>query len=229
MGNNKTGGFMRAGLWVALAASTGCPSHQLFVALADKRAVPAWYETGDIVDLVAREIIIEGGNEPDPPSSTEAPDRYQWKSSNPLIVAVLSRGRLRMLDTGQAFITVTSPATSTNVSVNVMPRISTLRLTPDSTAIGIGESATLLIEPLDATGQVIQAYSVTALPPPHGRGARLLALKTVGPSGVVSTAPPVGYDQWSAVGLTRGTVRLAAFTSLFNGARLGDTAKVVVR
>jgi hypothetical protein len=215
----------------AIALLSGCAGHGINVFLSGSQASgpPAWYEVGDVVSYVAQEYSYDCGEcDPDPAPSSAAPDYYHWSSSNPRVAYWLAAGRLQMLDTGQTTIEVYTPHASRTFTVNVVPRITALRLTPDSVAVAIGETATFRIDALGDDGKAIPFFSNYKQLRP-GYDIELFGL-TPATFGTVVISPPAGYDEWEVRGSAAGTTSIIASAKmLYAGGRLGDTSKVVVR
>lgn len=187
-----------------------------------------FFETTDTVQYVAHLVITRDDDKmADPPPSNVDPSSYSWTSSDTRVADFVTPGRLAMRDTGHAVIEVTASTKTARFIVEVLPRITSLRLTPDSIEIAIGETATLTIEPLDAQGQVITQYARIATTRPELTGVTLLRLTLQSP-GMLHMSGQTSAG-WSVTGIKPGPAIVSAGVDVHRGARLYDASKVVVR
>ncbi len=85
-----------------------------------------------------------------------------FASSNVDVATVAADGTVSALDVGRTNITVASEGKTTVVAITVSPSpIATLRLTPTTAALLVGASTRLLVDALDASGNVLGQRVVT--------------------------------------------------------------------
>ena len=151
----------RASILVCMALMACSDSRYMRVGLEplSSNGIPAYQQVDDSVQLVATEWKHElfGGGEP-ASNSVDAPDRYEWSSSNPKVAEMRASGWMVTHAAGQVVITVRGSGSVYSQSVAVCSRDTRLRIDPDDPVIDLHDTITVslsLIQPSGADcGQV---------------------------------------------------------------------------
>ena len=141
---------------LASAVLVGCgDSGFLRVGLAPQsdEGIPALQQVDDSVQLVATgwKHHLFGPAEP-LPSSVEAPDRYEWSSSNPSVAEMRASGWMVTHLAGLVVISVRGPGGSYEQSVAVCSRDTRLMIDPDDPVINLHDTITVSVSLIQPSG-----------------------------------------------------------------------------
>jgi hypothetical protein len=185
--------------------------------------LPLGYQLGDTVQFVAAErVTSKAGGGPTGPSSASSPNGYSWSTATPSVAEMIAPGRVVMRQMGEDSIAVETANVRRVFRIIVVPRVAALRLVPHEATISPGETLTMDVDPLDASGNVIASIKaipglIIARPSPSGLGGYPVIMDQ-------SDVPPFVLR-----GVQIGTGRVPVALDVYRVALLRDTATIIVR
>ena len=177
--------------------------------------IPAYQPVDDSVQLVATEWKHQffGGGEPTA-NSIEAPDRYEWSSTNPKVAEVRPSGWMVTRAAGEVVITVRGSGSVHSQSVSVCSRDTRLQIAPNDPVIDLHDTITVSVSMVQPSGADCGHIDFGPFAPQVGSGTQGLE--------PIFSQP----NRWRAI--RRGTYW---YTSYFTFARqvLRDSIFVTIR
>lgn len=220
---------LRLLLMVGVIALVACDRVEVEVSLPGYQpgngfTLPKAYAVGQNVSFLATEYSYPdaGGKYPGA-TSTTAPSRFTWTSSDPTVASVAG-GVVRMLKVGAAKITVTTANDDAEFFVKVVVPPASVEATPENLEIGVGEKAWITVTARDNSGATLKSIS---------SGTGLLELLPLDLAtnyrNPIAALTDSDEKRIALFGMRTGTVRVKLLCTVYGAHLLADTVTITVR